>query len=434
MNRSPLPRRRIVPTSCSHTRLAGRVQARVRHGGVTILMAVILPMLAILAAFAINSAHMQLTKTELMIASDAAARAAGRTFSEEQNVDAAKQAARITAALNNVNNQPLLLRSGDNAGEIEFGSSQQSGNAGRFEFHKIPTGQVQGNELAVSSVRINAKRDLGSRSGKVELIFPSMMARKDFSPLYTSVAMQVDRDISLVLDRSGSMNWPDYDWPEDFDMWSRDATEAAIDAGIVYRRWGNLSYRSGHNEDTYKEFMYEEYLDLGPRPPTPWESLVVAVDAFLNVLEQTPQNEQVSVASYSSNATLDIYLTHDYQSVRDTVASLRPTGATAIGKGMQKGELAFKHANARPFASKTMVVMTDGNHNNGIRPETVAQSMMANDNVTIQTVTFGRGSNQADMKTVARIGQGKHYHAESGSDLVAAFEEIANNLPTILTK
>ncbi|MCM2372430.1 vWA domain-containing protein [Aporhodopirellula aestuarii] len=435
MHHSPLARHRDHCVDARSRINFLEIQSRPRHGGVTVLLAVVLPVLAILAAFAINSAHMQLTKTELMIASDAAARSAGRTFSEEQTVDAAKQAAMITAALNDVNNEPLQLSTSDGFNEIEFGYSEQEGSAGRFVFNKIPTSQVDGNELTVSSVRINAKRDGSSQGGKVELIFPSLMSRKDFSPTTTSVAMQVDRDISLVLDRSGSMEWPDYDWPSGFNMWSRSAMNAAADADIIYYdRRGYAYYSSGQDENTYKEFMWEEYLDLGPRPPTPWENLVVAVNAFLDVLDETPQNEQVSIASYSNYGTLDIYLTHDYDDVRNIVDSLSTGGGTGIGRGMQQGELAFEHANARPFASKTMVVMTDGNHNSGIDPDDVARTMMSNDNVNIQTVTFSDGANQADMQEVARIGAGKHYHASSGSELVSAFEEIANNLPTILTK
>ena len=84
--------------------------------------------------------------------------------------------------------------------------------------------------------------------------------------------------------------------------------------------------------------------------------------------------------------------------------------------------------------TKTMVVMTDGNHNSGTAPDVVAQSLVGSQNLSIQTVTFGGGANQNAMRDVATIGQGKHYHADSGSELVAAFQEIANNLPTILTK
>ena len=57
------------------------------------MMAIMLPVLAVLAAFCINAAHMQLTRTELIVATDAAAKAGGRAFSEIQTVEAARTAA-----------------------------------------------------------------------------------------------------------------------------------------------------------------------------------------------------------------------------------------------------------------------------------------------------------------------------------------------------
>ena len=41
--------------------------------------------------------------------------------------------------------------------------------------------------------------------------------------------------------------------------------------------------------------------------------------------------------------------------VRTEVNTLSPTGATAIGAGMQQGIQAFLDASARPYAAKTMV-------------------------------------------------------------------------------
>ena len=77
------------------------------------LIGILLPVLAILAAFCINAAQMQLNRTELIVATDCAARAGGRAFSEIQTVDAAKAAAIATAALNTVDGQPLQLRGDD---------------------------------------------------------------------------------------------------------------------------------------------------------------------------------------------------------------------------------------------------------------------------------------------------------------------------------
>ena len=101
---------------------------------------------------------------------------------------------------------------------------------------------------------------------------------------------------------------------------------------------------------------------------------------------------------------------------------------------MQEGIQGLIDARARPFAAKTMVVMTDGVQNQTPWAEDIAEALVANNLLTIHTVTFGTGANQQDMREVAAIGGGKHYHAATGADLVRIFEEIANNLPTILTE
>ncbi|WP_286177995.1 vWA domain-containing protein [Rhodopirellula sp. JC639] len=409
-----------------------------RRGTVMAITAVVLPVLAILAAFAINAAHMQLTRTELTIATDAAARSAGRAFSEVQTVDAAVDAAVATAALNTVNGDPLRLRTGDNDGEIEFGRTQQYGGYGsRYHFIKIPTSDVRNGTVA-SAVRVHGKRLDGSLSGNVPLIIPGLLSTNEFETQQDSVAMQVDRDISLILDRSGSMDDIDFDWDYNENPFSTDAKDWAASQGQLNRwysggRW-RYSYANGHDSVTYQQYMYENYFNKGTPPTNAWQDLEVAVNAFLDVLEETSQEEQVSLASYSSSATLDTLLEKDLQVVRDKVAQLNTGGNTAIGKGMQEGIEGLIHSRARPFAAKTMVVMTDGNQNQTPWAENVAQSLVNEYLLTIHTVTFGDGANQQDMREVAAIGGGKHYHAATGEDLVRIFQEIANNLPTILTK
>ncbi|QDT06668.1 von Willebrand factor type A domain protein [Rubripirellula lacrimiformis] len=412
------------------------IAGRNRRGAVLGLLAVLLPVLAILSAFCINTAQMQLTRTELMVATDAAARAGGRALSETQEVSAAKTAAATTAAMNLVNGEPLQLRTDDAANEIEFGiTTQPNGLNGRYVFQKIPTAQVaSGNEVA-SAMRVLGRRDSGSLSGRVPLVIPGVLNASDFESTQDAVAMQVDRDISIVLDRSGSMSWITFDWPNGTSPWNNTVRNAAIDAGVMYYHWRyGYQYTYGNDSDSYQQWAWENYFNLGPAPQRPWDDLVAAVNAFLNVLDNTSQEEQVSVASYSSNSTLDTWLEKDFQVVRDTVDDLYVGGNTAIGKGMESGITALLASAARPYASKTMVVMTDGMHNSGIDPETVTTNLVGQYNLTIHTVTFGSGADQAKMKRVANKGGGKHYHASSGAELVAIFEEIANNLPTIITE
>ncbi|MGB7346778.1 MAG: VWA domain-containing protein, partial [Pirellulaceae bacterium] len=405
-----------------------------RRGTVMTLMAFILPVLAILAAFCVNTAHMQLTRTELIVATDASARAGGRAFSEIQTVAAAKDAAKVTAALNTVDGNPLKLRDNDSANEIEFGKTNQyNGTSSRYHFEKIPTSQIDNGTVA-SAVRVNGVRDFNSLSGRVPLIIPGLLDQHDFGTTQASVAMQVDRDISMIIDRSGSMDDVDFDWPNGTSPWSYSTLNAGVSAGMLTTRYGRYYYASGVNQLEYKQWAWEDHYNLGPAPRPAWQDLVAAVNAFLDVLDTTSQEEQVSLASYSSYATLDTLLEKDHQIVRNKVASLYPSGNTAIGRGMESGINALLDSAARPFAAKTMVVMTDGIHNTGVSPVTVAQGFMSSYLLTIHTVTFGEGADQALMQQVASIGGGKHYHAADGDQLIAIFQEIANNLPTILTK
>ena len=407
-----------------------------RRGSVLGLMAIILPVLAILAAFCVNIAHMQLTRTELMVATDAAARSGGRAFSEEQDIDTAKTAAAATAALNNVNNEPLQLEMSDGSNEMEFGNATRpNGSSGRFVFNKVAVANILDGSAMVSAFRVHGRRDSGSLSGNVRMVIPGLLGQDYFETDMDSVAMQVDRDIALVLDRSGSMGWYTFEWPNGTNPFNTTTMNAAVDAGIMNKnRRGRYSYTSGNNSDTFQMWAWTEHYGL-PNPPTlPWDDLVAAVDAFVNVLESTVQNEQLSLSSYSTYGSLDKYLQTDYSVITNKIATLYPSGNTGIGRGMEMGRDTFLDQAARPFAAKTMVVMTDGIHNTGVDPVTIATQLMASYNLTIHSVTFGAGADQALMQSVASIGGGRHYHTNTGAELVAIFEQIANNMPTILTK
>ncbi len=412
---------------------------RIRRGSVMGLMAILFPVLAILAAFCINAAQMQLNRTELVVATDAAARAGGRAFSELQSVHSAQSAAIATAALNTVNGEPLLLRRDDRAGEISFGlTTQPDGLHGRYEFEKIPTDLVrQGNGLA-SAVRVHGTCNAWSLNGRIPFVIPGLLEQSDFETFHSAVAMQVDRDISIVLDRSGSMDDLVFNWPSNKSPWYTSTKDAGVDAGLLTSRYTSRGkryyYASGENSVSYQQWVWQEYYQLGPAPTMPWQDLVSAVNGFLDVLEGTSQQEQVSIASYSTYASLDTSLEKDFDIVRSTVGNLTTGGWTAIGQGMEEGNESLLNSSARPYAAKTMVVMTDGIHNYGISPSAVAEDLMRAHSLTIHTVTFGDGADQALMQQVAGIGGGKHYHAATGSELIAVFEEIANNLPTILTK
>jgi hypothetical protein len=340
----------------------------------------------ILVAFALNVALMHLVRTELRVATDAAARAGGRTLSIAQSTNDALLAAQDAASQNAVLGVPLGLDTAD----IEFGLNSRATSSVRWTFDPNPSNGV------INALRITGKRTALSPSGWVPLLFPGVLDSDYFEPAKVAVAMQVDRDISLVLDRSGSMARP----------------------------------LNGNDP---------EWTEGDPAPEdSRWSDLVSAVDAFLNELSQTPPDEKVAMASFATDSILDHDLSMDHAQIRSSVDQYTQAfygGMTAIGYGIEDGmDALLNTATARPFAFRTIVVMTDGVHNTGTDPETVAQWAHDTYGVTIHTVTFSNQANQTKMQAVARLGGGEHWHASNAAALVDAFVKIANNTPTILTE
>lgn len=225
-----------------------------------------------------------------------------------------------------------------------------------------------------NAIRIRGRRTADSPSGSIPLFFGPRFGQSAFQPEHVATAARLDLDVSLVLDVSGSMS--------------------------VQNRFPGL---------------------------------VNAVRVFIQELEQTQQEERLSMTVYSTNASKAVAMTSNLQSVNTALSRFRPNGMTAIGRGMQVGLSTFRDPQARPFALRAMIVMTDGQHNTGIHPFNVVSDVF-NQNVTVHTVTFSRGANQGVMREVARRGGGIHVHADNNADLVQAFREIARQLALVLVE
>lgn len=341
-----------------------------RRGAMMVLMVLCLPVILIFSAFAINIAWMQLTRTELRTATDAAARAGSRTLSLTQDPAAARTAAIDAAARNKVAGDGLLLAATD----VEFGSSDPDAN-GKWVFTPQPETSDD-----LNGVRITGDRTTGSASGSVPMLFGSMLSRTYFEPIKSATASQLDRDVFLVLDRSGSMT---------------------------------RSTSTG----------------------TRWTDLKDAVQAFLDALESTPQDELVGIASYSSTSRIDEHMMLDYDQLMSTIDGIRCRGMTAIGRGLEDGiDGVLNPSYARPTAAKTIVIMTDGHHNRGVDPVDVAEIAYGTHGIIVHTITFSSGANQNHMRNVAAAGGGNHWHADDQEELIEVFEDVANNLPTLLTE
>ena len=346
-------------------RVTGR---RSRRGATIFLMIVAIIAILITAAFSVDIAYMQLSRTQLRSATDAATRAASATLSRTQNEALARQAAKTAASQNLVAGAPLRLSDAD----IIFGKATENQN-GSWDF--------QAKKKPYNAVHVVGDRTSDSLSGGVNLFFGKMFAHGKFEPTMTATAVQMNRDIAIVVDRSGSMN--------------------ATDVGLGLSRW---------------------------------QALYNSIDAFLLTLGQTDQDEQFALASYSSAAQIDVKLTKHPPNIMNALSRLPVSGATNIGGGIDQGIVLLDDPQLHRIAAvKTMILMTDGLHNTGIDPLAAAQRAVQS-GIVIHTITFSPAADQPRMVAVAAITGGQHFHADTAVDLTAIFRTIAKGTPVLMTE
>lgn len=331
-----------------------------RRGAMLVLIAVMLFAFLMTVAFSIDIAQMHLARTELRTASDAAANAAATTLANTQDRGAAIARGQEIAAANRVSGEPLLLSTSD----FDFGRSERQ-SSGKFQF--------TAGSAPFNGVRVDGRRTTDSRSGAVPLFFGNVTGTHVFEPQLSATATFVERDITLVIDRSGSM-------------------------------------------------FGQKFSDLR-----------AAISVFTGLLSTTPVEEQVGLASYNNTATEDVAITSNLSEIDLELSRLRVGGFTSISRGMEAGRNVMLGGRPKEFVERTMIVMTDGRHNRGIEPRVVAR-VLVGDDVTIHTITFGVGADIPRMREVADIGGGKHFHALSRDELIDAYREIAQTLGTQLTE
>jgi Flp pilus assembly protein TadG len=353
-----------------------------------------MPVFVLMAAIAIDLAWMQLVRTELRTATDSASRAGAKTLSLRQSEGLARAAAVEAAGRNSVAGTQLAIRPAD----VTFGQSTQANPNARFAF---TTGGSP-----VNAVQVRGSRTEGSAAGAVDLFFGSMLNTEQFEPTLTATSTVLDRDIAIVIDRSGSMG---------------------LDISTSYDANGQ---------------------NCGPLDKrTRFAALAGAVDSFLEELELTIPDEQVALVSYSSSfstncgkrklkfstASIDEKLTFTYERITESMDDFMTNGiggSTAIGEGLRQGVAAL--ANARPYAIKTIILMTDGRHNSGVSPESMIPSARAA-GITVHTITFSPAADINRMRSIATSGGGRSFHADTSGNLSDAFREIARTLPVLVT-
>ncbi len=331
-----------------------------RSGAMLVLVAIMMVGFMMTIALSVDIAQMHLTKTELRTATDAASKAAATTLADTMSYDQAIKRGQEIAAANSVNNEPLQLSTSD----FKFGNARLS-ETGKFEFQ-------QGMQ-PYNTVQVIGRRAEQARSGAVPLFFGGLTGVEFFETESTAAATYIERDVVLVVDRSGSMQGEKF------------------------------------------------------------SELISAINTFTETLEETPVEEHVGLASYAEYASTDVALTPNLDQINQGVGSLNLGGWTSVSRGMKAGNQIMQDGRNANFVERTMIVMTDGRHNRGPNPERVTRRLHDN-GITLHTITFGPDADQSRMAGIARLGGGRHYHADNGIQLQEIYREIALTLSTIMTQ
>ena len=360
----------------------------VRRGAVIVLMVLLLPVAVLMSAIAINLAYIELSRTEMIIATDAATRAGGRDLSITGSTKTAQKRAKQLAALNSVAGSALDLSDAD----IEFGRSIRQ-SSGRYDFtidSKNP-----------NALRVAAHRDSLNKDGPIRLLMPSVLGIGSVPTIQQAVSTQMEVDVGLVLDRSGSMAYA-----------ANEISGSSPVPALAPSGW--------------------EWGDPAP-PGSRWLDLVAAVNVFTSELSSSPGAELLSLSSYSNTAITNVSLTSSYAAITAAMGMVT-MGSTNVGGGIAEGAAALTSSpGQRSGAAKVLVVLTDGIHNTGLDPLIAAQAA-ADAGIMIFAVTFSDEADQTRMQQVAAIGNGRHYHASTAAQLKTVFSDIAASLPTLLTQ
>lgn len=383
-------------------------RARSRRGAMLPLVALLLTVVIVALVFTVDVAYMQLVDAELRSATDAAAKAGTEALSRLQNQNQAVQAAVDVAALNRVAGRPLRLQNSD----VTVGNSTQNSSG-------VWTFTAGMNPL--NSVRIDAQMLAGNTNGSVALLFGGLLGMSSFSPRQTAIATNVEQDVCLVIDRSHSMcfdhsgvNW---EYPPSIPEYPKSLKRAPHNS---QSRWAALE--SGVN-------TYCTAVGSVAVPPR------VALVTFGSEITLSSYEGNYTKRTFPAVATDSSFVT-DYTPARTAITGRGDDimlGGTNLSAGMDRATVLLTGSSARPFSEKIMIVMTDGQWNQGRDPSLSATDAKAA-GITIHTVTFLSGADQSDMIAVAAIGGGKHIHADTATELEEAFRTLAATLPVVLTQ
>jgi len=146
-----------------------------RRGAIVLLVTAMLFVFVVMAALTVDVAYMQLIRTDLRIATDAAAKAGAEALARTEDIATARSAAKTAARRNTVGGQTFRIRNND----VQFGRVVENGIGG-YDFD--PTG------TPANAVRVNGRLANGARTPARPLFFAPALGHDDFETQHFATA------------------------------------------------------------------------------------------------------------------------------------------------------------------------------------------------------------------------------------------------------
>ena len=251
----------------------------------------------------------------------------------------------------------------------------------------------------------------------IDLYFSQFFGLQKIPIHVEATALLGNRDIMLIIDRSGSM---DDDTP----------TQQIIQ---------NPTKDKKDKKDKKSDSQTSPQIVMAPQPIT--DTMEAAIFFVDRISANTFTQDEVGLISYSTEARLDEPLGRNFGIIRDKILDFEADGWTNIGGAIHTANEQLL-SQSRMHTSRVQILLSDGMTN---RPGTGSPTnrtainyakekadFAAANKIKIYTISLGRNTDRDLMDYIAEKTGGYHFYSPTTAELQQIFDEIASRVPAIL--
>lgn len=245
-------------------------------------------------------------------------------------------------------------------------------------------------------------------------------------------------------------------WPWTGGSWNDYISYVSANNTQMYYTDSTLRYRYGIK--TVVNYLLERQAsndtcsDLPSAPEMPIRSAKDAVQTMINLIVSLDTQDHVSLEVFATSSRHEVNLTIPSagQSLATALQVVPATlyqrqaghydSTTNIGAGLNQGLAELTSVRARSAAAKVIILLTDGKPNVGsgsMSPEAYSinrATAAANQHITIYAVGLGGDADPDLLQSIADIGGGQYFYADSAPDPITGQPRYVSQLNAIFNE